>query len=105
MDRRTNCFPRVISLVHDSSGIFATLCVGADLYLIVKTRFHYTVDIVMSIVITLLIYTNAGALTHHLESVPTGKGSCQKRFAIPTCFNLGGLQHVLQAYAHQDMYH
>lgn len=41
-------------------GIFAALCVGADLYLIVKTRFHYTVDIVMAIVITLLIYTNAG---------------------------------------------
>eukprot|EP00435_Cladocopium_sp_Y103_P035995 s2058_g9.t1 len=43
-----------------SMGIFAALCVGADLYLIVKTRFHYTVDIVMAIVITLLIYTNAG---------------------------------------------
>lgn len=50
--------PRVIWRI--SMGIFATLCVGADLYLIVKTRFHYTVDIVMSIVITLLIYTNAG---------------------------------------------
>lgn len=56
--------PRVIWRI--SMGIFAALCVGADLYLIVKTRFHYTVDIVMAIVITLLIYTNAGmALLAH----------------------------------------
>jgi hypothetical protein len=79
MDRGTDCFARVFSLVHNSSGIFAALCVGADLYLIVKTRFHYTVDIVMAIVITLLIYTNAGALTQHLLEVRT-----------PTCFHLLG---------------
>ena len=58
-----SCF---FSCEHDIAGIFAALCVGADLYLIVKTRFHYTVDIVMAVVITLLIYTNAGALTQNL---------------------------------------
>ena len=41
-------------------GIFALGCVGSDLYLIVINHFHYTVDVVMAIVMTFLLYTNAG---------------------------------------------
>mmetsp|Transcript_7340 Transcript_7340/g.18651 ORF Transcript_7340/g.18651 Transcript_7340/m.18651 type:complete len:369 (+) Transcript_7340:100-1206(+) len=35
-------------------------CVCTDLYLIVVNHFHYTVDVVLAIVMTLLFYTNAG---------------------------------------------
>jgi len=41
-------------------GIFALCCTAADLYLIVINHFHYTVDVVMAIVMTFLLYTNAG---------------------------------------------
>ncbi|CAJ1414091.1 unnamed protein product [Effrenium voratum] len=41
-------------------GFFALVCACADLYLIVKNHFHYTVDVILAIVVTLLIYTNAG---------------------------------------------
>lgn len=94
MDRGTDCFARVFSLVQKKcSGIFAALCVGADLYLIVKTRFHYTVDIVMAIVITLLIYTNAGALTQHLPEVRNSD-----------MFPPWGIVQSVQAYA-EEIYH
>ena len=85
-----SCF---FSCSKKCSGIFAALCVGADLYLIVKTRFHYTVDIVMAIVITLLIYTNAGALTQHLPEVRNSD-----------MFPPWGIVQSVQAYA-EEIYH
>lgn len=36
-------------------------CVGADLFLIVRNQFHYTVDVVMAIIMTVLVYTNVGS--------------------------------------------
>ena len=41
-------------------GIFALGCTAADLYLIVINHFHYTVDVIMAIILTFLLYTNAG---------------------------------------------
>lgn len=39
---------------------FTLLCQGADLYFIIINHFHYTVDVALSLVVTLLLYTNAG---------------------------------------------
>eukprot|EP00434_Breviolum_minutum_P009060 symbB.v1.2.007976.t1/scaffold465.1/size200768/12 len=41
-------------------GLFCMACVGADLFLIVRNQFHYTVDVVMAIIMTVLVYTNVG---------------------------------------------
>lgn len=41
-------------------SLFVLCCVSADLYLIVINHFHYTVDVVLAVMLTLLIYTNAG---------------------------------------------
>jgi len=41
-------------------GLFCMACVGADLFLIVGKHFHYTVDVVMAIIMTFLVYTNVG---------------------------------------------
>lgn len=41
-------------------GLFCVACVGADLFLIVGKHFHYTVDVVMAIIMTFLVYTNVG---------------------------------------------
>jgi len=39
--------------------LFTGLCVCTDLYLIVVNHFHYTVDVVVAIMLTLLFYTNS----------------------------------------------
>jgi len=41
-------------------GFWVALSTIADMYYIVLKHFHYTVDVVMSVVITFLLYTNAG---------------------------------------------
>jgi len=41
-------------------SMFVLCCVSTDLYLIVINHFHYTVDVVLAVMLTLLMYTNAG---------------------------------------------
>lgn len=41
-------------------NLFTLCCVSADLYLIVINHFHYTVDVVLAVLLTVLLYTNAG---------------------------------------------
>jgi len=74
------------------------LCQGADLYLIVINHFHYTVDVALSLVLTLLLYTNAGIAIFTDWFVEVGEGSSNERyttdngmiwippFCIPFCF-------------------
>merc|ERR1712137_1085237 len=46
----------VVTAVH----VVVACCVCVDLYLILVNHFHYTVDVLLAIMVTLLLYTNAG---------------------------------------------
>jgi hypothetical protein len=50
----------IIGHVVTAVNVVIACCVCADLYLIVVNHFHYTVDVLLAIMVTLLLYTNAG---------------------------------------------
>jgi hypothetical protein len=81
-------------------SMFVLCCVSADLYLIVINHFHYTVDVVLAVMLTLLIYTNAAMAIFtnwYVEVFEDGDEDKQRHtsdngliwipeFCIPCCF-------------------
>lgn len=52
--------PSIATILRVLVAIVASACAAADLYLIVANHFHYTVDVMLAVLCTLLLYTNAG---------------------------------------------
>jgi len=53
-------FRTTMQIVEAVVNVMIIVCAFSDLYLIIVNHFHYTVDVVLAIVVTLLLYTNAG---------------------------------------------